>query len=226
MNSMFFFRPQRFFLLSFFPLFEVAIIYEEIFFKEYREQVGNHPTRVCWKRIIQDLKIYYNFFTDSSFNFKSHVYSDWKNAISLEGLYKDQEIFVTNKISDIEEKIIETEEVNFEKLHAKRKKIYEKLSSSLSNRVGLKMSEKDFNPAQLSFQNNVNYCMVEKSKCTDCNQRPNYTLDMISNMKYSLVIEELKLHNHPSTRRVNKIPRNHAQAKEELKTHYNTRHSN
>lgn len=194
--------------------------------KEYREQGSNNPTRACWKRIIKDLKIYYNFFTDSSFKFKTFVYSDWKNALSLEGFYKDEEILVANNISPKEEKIIEKEELNFEKLYSKRKKIYEQLSASMSNRVNSKIKSKAVeNKTKMSYQNtNINYCLVEKSKCVHCKQESKYSIEMVSNLKYKMVIEELKFHNHPSTRLIDKTQRNLAQSKMELINHYKTRH--
>jgi len=179
--------------------------------------------RYCWKRVIKDLKTYYNFYTDSFFTFQSHIYSDWENSISLEGSFKDVEVLVEiKKFPAVEEDVVETEEINFKSLLSKRKKIYLNLASSLGSEKQPDNKPNIKNDSKRTER--VNYCHSPKAKCSKCDQKKNYTLIEINQLKYKNVINELKLHKHPTTRIIEKKQRNRLQAICELTDHYLTRH--
>ena len=57
-------------------------------------------------------------------------------------------------------------------------------------------------------------------KCKNCKTQPNYKIEEISSLKSERIKNELYLHGHPKSRRINKKERTLAEAKEELKEHY------
>ena len=193
----------------------------------YSEEYRADPVdfRTVSKRKFDDLKIYYNFFTDSQSNFelKSTIYSDLETFISLEKKYKD---YITESELDPNllkpEEMFEKEEMSLESLFRKRKKIYILLSSAFREPF---LTNSNKNKEIDCQSHDYNFCKNDTSKCEKCIQICSFNLDQIQTLTYKMVNNELKLHHHPTSRLIGKKQRNVKQIRSELLEHYKTRHS-
>ena len=187
-----------------------------LIFIENRKEFGV----VTYKfRHIENLKCYYNLYTNENFELRSVIFSDLKKSHSVK--FKDKHASFTPKdYTEIERKIVK-KTINFENIfenHAKIKDMV-KLSASKADNV-LKESN-------ILLQNkniNLNYCNNKKSKCLNCKSSCMYSLHQIETLKSKELKFELKRHGHPTSRIIDKVNRNISQEKSELYEHYLIRH--
>ena len=104
----------------FLNIYKIKISLNILFFKEHNIEI-DEKYRQQSKREIKNLKCFYNFFTNSIFEFRSTIFSDNKNSILVN--FKDVSFEVETKIKTLEEEPVLEEVIDFHKLQMKRKKI-------------------------------------------------------------------------------------------------------
>jgi transposase-like protein len=152
---------------------------------------------------------------DTGLEFRSSIFTDEKVSILVN--YKDTTEIVENSDKIVED-IIEEHLIDFETLKKKRKKINLNIEMAIQTK---KNSHKNISiPIKTNINENINFCDLKKFKCKNCKTQPNYKIEEISSLKSERIKNELYLHGHPKSRRINKKERTLAEAKEELKEHY------
>ncbi len=190
-----------YFLIYFFTLLEFR--FDETFLRK---------SRVRERRIVKNLRCYYNFFNDENFQFKSRIISEHDKSILVK--FSDSYDYVENDIDIGPEKKIVKELVDFAYLMQKTK-ITQELLLKTKHMEHLK-------------QKKTNFCTRINSKCKECNASCNFTIselyDSFSRIKVQDLKQELKRHKHPMSRVINKKQNNKEQKRDELVNHYKNIH--
>ncbi len=198
------------------------------------------PVDYQYFKIIKDMKVYYNLFTDQFFHLRSFVLSDIEISVSVDYTDEVKEFKRKNKdflILNSVEKKIETKPIKTFSLSKKLKKIsilsrirtnkidvYQQLSD---NEYSIK-PDQNFSKIEIENLRKIDHC---KNKCNDCKYVCLYRLSEINPNNDFLtnddLILELKRHNHPMSRRDKQTNCNRtiAEAKAELYFHYISGHN-
>ncbi len=204
-------------------------ILEFIFTKAYVLEVGE-PTKEFNKRLINNIKDYYNFFNDNNFVFKSKVISDYNESIRID--FKDR--LVKRKNQNQKKNIKETIILPIEQStsHLTRKYLsISNLTKNFSIPIVLNLSEVATLERSLDFSKkdvvkNYYFC---NELCTHCKANCSYSLCNINptnkQLTVSLINKELSKHNHPKSRKKTSDDgkqqnRNREEALAELFNHY------
>jgi hypothetical protein len=174
--------------------------------------------------IINNLKRFYNFFTDDSFVLKSHFMSDQRDFEIIETKRK-----FTPGVININLKQDRIEPVSFSSKYMSQKmlnwRIMQRRKSNIITVSQVSSDNRFSENDQREFS--YNYC---ETKCAGCQSMCQFRLSEINSKNDSLtqiqIINELHAHGHPKSRlnRVTRTNRRLAQAKIELYNHYITYH--
>ena len=173
---------------------------------------------------VQGLRKYYNFFTDRSFRLKTHLMSDQDNFITLQTKVASEISKIkVNSTPDLVEPIIV--QTNYLNTKMKNWKIMQRTRSDQINISELHSDDSIKN----SSINSHSFC--NENKCSSCNTCCKFRLSELNKSNSFLtttqVNDELKAHGHPKSRKnLDRSNRTKDQAKNELKNHYLSYHSN
>ena len=169
-------------------------------------------SRVRERRIVKNLRCYYNFFNNERFEFKSRILSEHDKSIFVK--YSDSNDCIENDVDTGAEKIIVKELIDFTYLMQKTK---------ITQELLLKTKQTEQQKEKIK-----NFCIGIKSKCKECKASCNFTIselfDRFSMIKVQDLKNELKRHKHPMCRVINKKQNNKEQKRDELINHYKNIH--
>jgi hypothetical protein len=198
---------------------QIKIFYINLFTSEYNLKITDRK-RIAHKRNIQNLKCFYNFFTNSKMEFRSKIFSD--NEVSFIIHFEDYVEKVELKKIEVAEDEVENHYVDFNKLKRKKKRITSNLQLMYEN---YNKKKEHFLPKEIAPKSQIiNFCNLKRIKCKNCNQNCTYSIKHVEKLKKALVDEELHLHGHPKNRKFGKKSRTVKQARDELIEHYRNIH--
>ena len=176
-----------------------------------------------WGLQINDLKKYYNFFTDSLFVLKTHFMSDqlYFETIKNPDLKELKEpIKINAKVDKILPIIVDNNYLN-------KKMFYWKLMQRINTNV---LNNSEILSDQDMGTNTDEYVFCKHVKCSSCKQICKYRLSHLNDNNTMLsqlqVNAELKNHGHPQSRKDTRTKKNRSmeEAKSELRNHYKNYH--
>ena len=182
-------------------------------YSEYRlDDVSLKTFRMRERRVVNNLRSYYNFFNNENFELKSLILSANKKSIAVK--FKDIYDRVESGFDPGPEKFVEKKKIDFSNLLIKTNKTKELLQNT-------NLKEK-----RSYFFNN--FCQLTKSKCKNCTASCNFSISQLNEDFKGITVKELKIelkrHKHPMGRVINKKMSNKEQKINELKLHYKTVH--
>lgn len=170
-------------------------------------------TRIRSRRIVNNLRCYYNFFNNEKFEFKSAILS--ANFASKKVLFKDKSDIVEININLDSEKLIVKEFIDFEYLLQKTTKTQEFLQKINKD------EEKENETGKL--------CRAKNAKCNICTSKMAFNISELYDNFHQIKVQdlktELKKHHHPMNRLTNNRQNNKIQKRNELIEHYKFVHS-
>ncbi len=167
-------------------------------------------------RVVKNITSYYNFFNTKEFEFRTVFYSNLTESRKVK--YKDEN--QTKKdarekksynIKLAKEKVFVNVADNYENI-LRKKNLVIKLQTEP---IGISSAKKEIK--------SQSYCKI---RCRNCEQKCSFSLLEIKDKSLNLIKTELKRHNHPTSRIIDKKQRNKSQCIDELYKHYENSHFN
>jgi hypothetical protein len=185
-------------------------MFKKIEFRFDEDSLTKFRTRE--RRIVNNLRCYYNFYNNEKFELRSFVLSEHKKSITV----KSKDIYDRVEL-DVDlgpEDIVKKKRIDFSYLLAKTKKIKELLNKS------------NLNVNRTYLFNN--FCQLTKSKCKNCHASCTFKISQLMDDSKKIKVKdlknELKRHKHPMGRIINKKVANKEQKINELIQHYENVH--
>lgn len=181
---------------------------------------------------------------ESSYNYRN-IGTEFKLATSIlsnNDKWKNLEIISQaekpNRYSVVEEKICSDPVVHFVNIHAKKQRVYAALLQ-IKTQLPIETAQEEFfnffthsianeqvniEKIKPSYCRGINEAKMRKPACADCNQVCLYPIESVLSTRFGLtqneLLEELKRHHHPSSRKIGTHFRTTKEAARELANHY------